>query len=138
LKDGSFYIHGFVYMLVRIAVNVTMSVQPFYLILVTGFEKTEGTPTPLAIALAPLASYICSLVFSLCFYKRMTDKFRNRFVPLFISVVIITIGSLPYLFLNATPAVRWLVFPLSGIQGIGLACMINTATSLISDVVGKD
>jgi Na+/melibiose symporter-like transporter len=72
LKEGNFYIHGFVYMLVRIAVNVTMSVQPFYLILVTGFEKTEGNPTPLAIALAPLASYIASLLFSLFVYKKMT------------------------------------------------------------------
>lgn len=26
LKEGSFYVHGFVYMVVRIAVNVTMSV----------------------------------------------------------------------------------------------------------------
>jgi Na+/melibiose symporter-like transporter len=92
----------------------------------------------LAIALAPLASYVCSLVFSLFVYKRMTEKYNNRFVPLFISVVIITIGSLPYLFLNDDPAVRWLVFPLSGLQGIGLAAMLNTATSLISDVVGKD
>ena len=31
LSEGNFYIHGMVYMLVRIAVNVTMTVQPFYL-----------------------------------------------------------------------------------------------------------
>jgi hypothetical protein len=31
LKEGTFYVHGFVYMVVRIAVNVTMTVQPFYL-----------------------------------------------------------------------------------------------------------
>lgn len=31
LSDTNFYIHGLVYMLVRIAVNVTMTVQPFYL-----------------------------------------------------------------------------------------------------------
>jgi hypothetical protein len=31
LKEGTFYVHGFVYMIVRIAVNVTMTVQPFYL-----------------------------------------------------------------------------------------------------------
>jgi len=60
-------------MLVRIAVNVTMSVQPFYLITVTGFEKTEENPTPIAIALVPLVSYIFSLVFSLFFYKKMMN-----------------------------------------------------------------
>ena len=31
LSDTNFYIHGLVYMTVRIAVNVTMTVQPFYL-----------------------------------------------------------------------------------------------------------
>jgi len=58
-------------MLVRIAVNVTMSVQPFYLINVTGFKQSEENPTPLPLALTPLASYISSLLFSLFFYKKM-------------------------------------------------------------------
>ena len=31
LRDPNFYIHGAVYMMVRIAVNVTMTMQPFYL-----------------------------------------------------------------------------------------------------------
>ena len=31
LKAETFYVHGMVYMLVRIAVNVTMTIQPFYL-----------------------------------------------------------------------------------------------------------
>ena len=52
--------------------------------------------------------------------------------------MIISIGSLPYVFLNSNPDVRWLVYLLSSIQGVGLAIMLNTATSLISDVIGKD
>lgn len=31
LKSETFYIYGFVYMMVRLAINVTMTVQPFYL-----------------------------------------------------------------------------------------------------------
>ena len=38
LKEGTFYLHGAVYMIVRIATNVTMTVQPFYLNKVAGFE----------------------------------------------------------------------------------------------------
>ena len=77
LKEPTFYIHGFVYMLVRISVNVTMTVQPFYLQCVTGFGlpdkdapcKSEGegddsNPTPIELALVPLISYILSLIFS--------------------------------------------------------------------------
>lgn len=84
-------------MLVRIAVNVTMSVQPFYLLKVTGFERTDANPTPLPIALTPLVSYITSLIFSLFFYKKMMTAFKNRFIPLFISILIISVGSLPLL-----------------------------------------
>ena len=47
LRDTNFYIHGLVYMLVRIAVNVTMTVQPFYLNQVTGYvDDGSGKPTP--------------------------------------------------------------------------------------------
>jgi MFS family permease len=52
--------------------------------------------------------------------------------------MIISLGSLPYMFLNADPKIRWIVYVLSSIQGVGLAIMLNTATSLISDVIGKD
>jgi hypothetical protein len=31
-KEGQFYVYGFVYTLVRMAVNVVMTVQAFYLI----------------------------------------------------------------------------------------------------------
>ena len=125
-------------MLVRIAVNVTMSVQPFYLIHVTGFTRSEDNPTPIAIALTPLVSYITSLIFSVLLYKPMVQKMRNRFYPLFLSILIITLGSFPYVFLDKDPGTRWLVYLLSSIQGVGLAIMLNTATSLISDVIGKD
>jgi Na+/melibiose symporter-like transporter len=102
-------------MMVRIAVNVTMSVQPFYLIIVTGFVKTEENPTPIAIALVPLVSYITSMIFSLFFYKRMMNKLKNRFIPLFVSIIIISLGSIPYVFLNSEPNIRWLVYLLSSI-----------------------
>jgi len=107
--------YGLVYTMVRIAVNVTMSVQPFYLIKVTGFIETPDNPTPLPIALVPLVSYTTSLIFSLFIYKRMMQKLRNRFIPLLISVFVIFIGSLPYLFLNKEANVRWLVYLLSSV-----------------------
>jgi hypothetical protein len=72
-------------------------VQPFYLITVTGYEETAANPTPLEIALCPLFSYTTSLIFSLFFYKPMVKMFKNRFYPLFLSIIIITIGSLPLL-----------------------------------------
>jgi hypothetical protein len=50
-------------MLVRIAVNVVMSVQSIYIIKVLQVERSESDPTPIPIALTPLISYSMSLFF---------------------------------------------------------------------------
>ena len=48
-------------------------------------------------------------------------------------------GSLPLLFIGGkSNGVQQLVYPCAGLQGIGIAILLNTGTSLISDVVGKD
>lgn len=67
MKEGSFYIFGVVYMLVRVNINVTMTVQPFYLNKVTKYEQTEENPTPVPLAVVPLISYIMSMIFSIFF-----------------------------------------------------------------------
>ena len=54
------------------------------------------------------------------------------------SCIITSIGSIPYGFLTDNPATRWLVYPTAAIQGVGIAMMLNTSTSLISDVIGSD
>ena len=101
LKQGQFYLYGMVYMLVRVAVNVTMSVQPFYLIIVTGFEKTHSNPTPIELALVPLCSYIASTLFSLFLYKRLLLRFKNRQTLLMLSIIVISAGSIPFILLNS-------------------------------------
>ena len=136
LKEGVFYIFGMVYMMVRIAINVTMTMQPFYLTKSTGFLATEEDPTPVELALVPLISYILSLIFSLFLQQRLTRFLRNRFLPMLVAIVIIVATSVPLAFLNEST--QSYVYPLVGFQGIGLAIMLNTATSMISDVVGKD
>lgn len=67
LNEGTFYVHGMVYMLVRVAVNVTMTVQPFYLEQALKFKGDATQPTPTALAAVPLGSYITSLIFSIWF-----------------------------------------------------------------------
>uniref|UniRef100_A0A7S3CI56 Uncharacterized protein n=1 Tax=Strombidium rassoulzadegani TaxID=1082188 RepID=A0A7S3CI56_9SPIT len=136
LKEPTFYIHGTVYMLVRVAVNVTMTMQPFYLVSVTKFETTEENPTPVELAEVPLFSYIISLIFSLFLMQRMTRALRNRFLPMLVAIVVISITSFPMAFLQEESR-NW-IYVLAGFQGVGLAIMLNTATSMISDVIGND
>jgi len=125
-----------VYTFARMAVNATMTLTPFYLIHVLKFEGEEGRPTPPQIATVPLASYTTSMLFSIFFYNKMVNRFGNRMIPLLIGVIITCGSSLPFLFLR--PSVSWLVYIAASFQGIGLAIMLNIATSLISDVIGDD
>ena len=137
LLEGQFYVFGMAYMLVRVAVNVTMTVQPFYLLYVTQFEKTERFPTPIPLAIVPLLSFITSMLFSIFLYKKIMQKFASRNRVLLLAIAVISLGSIPFILLNSNPNTRWLVYLLSPIQGVGMAMMLNTATSCISDVIGK-
>jgi len=138
VRDPNFYVHGLVYMLVRIAINVTMTMQPFYLDKVTGFHPSDDVPTPVELAEVPVLSYIASLIFSLFFQRKMIQYLRNRFYPMLVAIIIIIATSAPLAFLHSDSWDKNMVYPLSAFQGIGLAIMINTATSLISDVIGND
>ena len=59
-------------------------------------------------------------------------------LPMLVSVGVILVSSMPLYLLNSEPSIQWLVYPLAAIQGVGIAIMLNTATSLISDVIGND
>ena len=67
IKCPIFWITGTVYMVIRVAVNVNMTMLPFYLDKVTKFSPTPANPTPSELALVPLLSYIMSMVFSIKF-----------------------------------------------------------------------
>ena len=53
------------------------------------------------------------------------------------SFVITTVASVPFAFLDSS-GIRYLVYPCAALQGVGIALMLNTGTSLISDVIGTD
>ena len=66
----------------------------------------------------------------------MINILRNRLIPMFISIIITSLGAVPLFFLQ--PGSKEFVFACYPFIQIGLAIMINTSTSLISDVIGKD
>jgi hypothetical protein len=72
IKEGQFYIFGFVYMFARIALNLTATMMPLYLDQVTGFKQNAEGQIPPQIALVPLCSYVFSLIFSVKFQAPLT------------------------------------------------------------------
>ena len=56
-----------------------------------------------------------------------------------VAILVIAITSTPLYFLSYEEGnPRWLVYPLTALKGIGFSIMLNTSTSLISDVIGND
>ena len=125
-------------MFARMALNTTATMMPLYLTVCTGFVQTPGRGIPPQIALVPLCSYTCSLLFTVYVQAKLTQRLRNRLTIMAFAAVIIFVSTLPYAFLTTAASNNWLVYPLAGMQGVGIAMVLNTSTSLISDVVGRD
>jgi len=68
-------------MLVRIAVNVTMTVQPFYLQEVTGYRSWKGCCTSAALALVPLAAFLMQILFTLFLQPGLNRYTKSRLLP---------------------------------------------------------
>lgn len=102
-------------MFARMALNCTATMMPLYLTTCTGFEMVEGEGIPPQIALVPLCSYIFSLIYTLYGQGAITQKFRNRLIPLGISCILTSLGTIPYAFLTADSSVRWMVYPLAAV-----------------------
>ena len=58
----------------------------------------------------------------------MIRIFKNNYLPLLVSIFLITITTIPLIFLNEDKRVRWLIFPIVGFRGIGIAIGLNIAT----------
>jgi len=61
--------------------------------------------------------------------------------PMLVAIVIVVLTSIPLIYLPSVPEKNmavYLVYPLVACQGVGISIMLNTSTSLISDVIGSD
>jgi len=129
---------GVVYMMARIAYNCLATIWPFYLQFVVGFVPEAGTPTSPQLAIVPLVNYLSSTIFSIFFQQKFTQRLQSRTAPIVICVILITVASVPLAFLNDSWSTKWAIYPCASLQGIGTAILLNTSTSIISDVIGTD
>lgn len=133
-------------MFVRIAINVSMSLYPFYLNKGLHYEITKENPTPTPLALAPLLQYVVSIIFSFRYQAKLTNYLKSRTGPMFVGLILTILSSVPLKLIamyvevpaNRDSSVKDLCYLFISAQGVGLAILLNTATSLISDVVGND
>jgi len=134
LKKPTFYKYIIIYMLVRISINVTSSMLPYYLESILGIKKNLKGGTPIQISLIYLFSTAGCLFNSLYLQKKI-EKYNSRIVLMFFSWIFSMIGLLPILFLS--PSFNFPIYLLGFLFGIGFALGLSTASSLINDVVGS-
>lgn len=101
-------------MFARISLNTTATILPLYLTEVNKFEPSGDQDTAIELASVPLASYVAAMLYTICLQKPITQKFRNRLIPMGISIVVTALGSLPMAFLGSGDG-RYAVYALSAL-----------------------
>ena len=139
LKIPNFYAYIFVYMFVRLSINITQSVIPFYMENILNYKKTDKGGTPVEISIVLLISTIGSILNSLFIQEliesRIKSSKKKRLVMIALSSFFVTIGCLPMYFLNGN--FRYPIYILAFIFGIGFSQGLSTVSSLTNDVVGS-
>jgi len=124
-------------MFARISINTTATMLPLYLTVAVRCPKKEDHETALAIAAVPLSQYLASAIFSVTLQTKINETFGNRLIPMALSIIVTTAGSIPMALLSWDSLQTWM-YILAPMQGIGNALMLNTSTAIISDVIGND
>lgn len=134
LKKPTFYKYIVIYMLVRLSINVTTSMLPYYLEYILGFHKTEFGGTPVQISLIYLFS-TSGCLFNSLYLQKYLEKYNSRVIMMLSAWMFSLCGLLPIIFLHNKLTMP--IYILSFIFGIGFAMALSTSSSLINDVVGS-
>ena len=139
LKKVDFYVYMLVYMFVRLSINVTQSVVPFYMEYMLKFQKTQdgGTPVEISIVLliSTTGSIFNSTILQSLIERRITNPKKNRLIMILIATIFVSTGCIPMFFLNKE--FRYPIYGLAFFFGVGFSQGLSTVGNLINDVVGS-
>lgn len=138
MAQPEFYYYMLVYMFVRLAINVSGTMIPFYCKNILNWKNEKNHSTPVEISIFFILSNLGSVCNSVFFEKIILSYFSkaNFRVGLFSSaVLVISLGCLPLYFLNEQTANY--AYPLAFLFGSGFSMGLSGASSLMNDVVGS-
>jgi len=138
MKKPDFYYYIVVYMFVRLSINITSTIIPFYMEYVLGNTKTEEGGTPYQITICLLVSTFGSIFNSLFFQDYLERKSNSKYKRLnliFIANLFVMLGCIPLFYLDKD--LSNLVYILAFFWGIGFSQGLSCVSSLINDVVGS-
>ena len=147
-KRSDFYIVGLDFVFCRIALICQSTAITFYLVEVCGYVssdvgeegESEGN-TPYQMALAPAISFAASLIWSIFIQVKLQRYHQHSKYKLFLySIALFVVGGVILWLLGDHKESNWvnpvLMYTAFILQGAALANMLNTSTSLISEMIG--
>jgi len=137
MRRFDFWVYLVIYTFVRLSINITSTMIPFYMYLVLGYSTKDHKGTRFEIAVALVISTCGSVFNSIYFQKYLEGKLpgENRKIVMLIAFIMVSIGCLPIFFL--TKEFRVLIFFLCFFLGWGFSLGLSSASYLINDVVGS-
>lgn len=156
-KRSDFYVTGLDFVCSRIAIMTQSVAIAFYLQEVCHYKAPDldhdgdGDGTPYQIAVATAVSFIASFVYSIFVQDRLQTYHQYDKYNLFLySIAYFTVAGFILFFIVTDPRTSngmvvntsiWTpIMAYSGmfIQGCGMANMMNSSTSLVSEMIGHD
>ena len=140
MKIPDFYVYLLVYMFVRLAINVSSAMIPFYCEIILAFKKSDPNDhsTPIEIPIVLIIMTFGSMINSVMiegFIQSKTTKKTFRLVLFISSTLFLLAGCVPLIFLDSGNS-NYIIFGVAFFLGIGFAQGLSGASSLINDVVG--
>jgi len=135
---AEFYYYLLVYMFVRLAINISYSMIPFYCKNVLEWIKEDGS-TPIQISILLIISNCASVLNSLFiedFFLSYFHKRNHRIAIFVLSAIVVSSGCIPLFFLGPDSAMA--AYFMSFLFGTGFSMGLSGACGLINDVVGSN
>jgi len=138
MKRLDFYVYLLVYMFVRLSINMTSAMIPFYMDLNLGFHPKEGEGTRVEISIVLIINTLGS-VFNSIFLQKQIEKIGNkkneRFILMMFAFIFACIGCVPIFFI--TESISYILYIISFFLGIGFSLGLSSASFLVNDLVGN-
>jgi MFS family permease len=137
---SDFYVTGLDFVFSRIALISQSTALPYFLEEVCNIKDDPMGGKNVQLALAPAASFIGSFIFSIF----IQDKFQryhlhDKYNLFLYSILYFLISLLLMIFIKPnTEAMSWLLYGGLFLQGFGMANMMNSSVSLVSEMIGQD
>lgn len=138
MSMGDYYLYMLVYMFIRMAINVSNTMIPFYCKNILDWKKEDGsTPVEISIFLIILnSSSVLNSAFLENYILSFVNKKNHRIIVFIISLFVVSIGCIPLYFLGPNSA--WVSYIMAFPIGMGFSMGLSGASSLINDLVGSN